>query len=794
VKHQALAAVVAVLAVCACAAPAASAAKPTAPAAKPKPAPREPTRAEVLTRRIRDGEARLRTEKDPAERQHLADDIETCKHELGPRDPSGAKVQFAAMWHDEAIEALDAEYKRMAGRAKGGPAGSGTTLVLEARANLRRMAAACLRRGWTWYGTLPKYQYDAYGQYLANNLAALDAMFDSVAAALAKESTLPPAAPDRAAFLAALAQVKEGCARMNQAAETYTTLEIKTSRDRDTVLAALGTFHAGLDTVYEADGALRELAGKAPKSDSAAAPPPGDTEGPSAEEKASLEKIRAVAAALPPDSARPGGSSTWAKTREALERFGSLAEQGLQVPRARPGAQELLLHLARTAEYVEGLAKSKAAYPEYLAARQQSLEEMLDYIGKKGSRQYGYSHLRRIYEGDRGRVALDASPLTPPACQGILRALGLYRSSFTSADGERDFYAFDHGRMALMDVLGKLPRWSPKEMSPQLAPLYDKFHAIFIQSAEAAGKTPLDDSGALRDAYHAAGRFGKDLERVVVADRGIRAVEQYLPGRAGPMYADFIRRAEPLAGNLTWAANNERPLLDQFLLPLQDLIDLELPGPQHQQAAAALTGGAYKPALAMLGKQVTPGLNDAIRGRSDTLQTALEARWMFKMLRHRCVSDADGLAKAGVTNLDAFSMSEKPYAQFVAALDGHLRRLLSKYAAEHLVAASPQGQFLRKWDTVYCMVGAAQRLTLKVRHPGERDLDFLMRNLAQAADPTPPDSAWFGWAVGCHTIEAATCLAAGYDGTAGYHLDELKTHRTDNRFDRELTPAVFDPK
>ncbi|MCX5675790.1 MAG: hypothetical protein NTX87_12350 [Planctomycetota bacterium] len=784
-KHQALAAaIVAVLAACACAAPAA---KPAAPAAKPKPAPREPTRPEVLIRRIRDSEARLRTEKDPAERQRFIDNIETCKHELGPRDPTGAKVQFAAMWHDGAIEALDAEYKRLAGRAKSGPAGAGTTLAMETRANLRRMASACLLRGWTWGGTLPKYQYDAYGQYLANNLGTLDAMFDSVAAALAREPTLPPAAPDRAAFLAALAQAKEGCTRMNQAAETFITTEIKMAKDREAVLAALGTFHAGLDTVYEADGTLRELAGKAPKSDSAAAPPPGDTEGLSAEEKASLEKIRAVATALPADSA-------WAKTREALERFAPLAEQGLQVQRTRPGAQELLRHLARTAAYVQGLSSSKAAYPEYVATRQASLEEMLDSIGKKGSRQYGYSHLRRIYEGDQDRLALDASPLTPAACQGILRALGLRESSFTGADGERNFNAFYYGRIALMDVLGRLPRWPPKEMSPQLAPLYAKFHEVFIQSAETAGKTPPDDPVALKDAYHAAGRFGKDLERVVVADRAIRAVEQYLPARAGPMYADFIRRAEPLAGSLTVAAGNERPLLDQFLLPFQDLIDLELPGPQHQQAAAAFTGGAYKPALTMLGKQVTAGLNDAAKSRSDTLQTALEARWMFKMLRHRCVSETDGLAKAGTANLDAFSLSEKTYTQFVAAIDGHLKRLLSKYAAEHIILGSPQCQFLWKWDSVYCMVGAAQRLTLKARHTGESDLDFLMRNLAQAADPAPPDSAWFGWAVGYHAVEAVTCLAAGYDGTAGYHLGELKMHRTENRFDRELATALFDPK
>ncbi|MCX5683961.1 MAG: hypothetical protein NT049_09785, partial [Planctomycetota bacterium] len=186
---------------------------------------------------------------------------------------------------------------------------------------------------------------------------------------------------------------------------------------------------------------------------------------------------------------------------------------------------------------------------------------------------------------------------------------------------------------------------------------------------------------------------------------------------------------------------------------------------------------------------------DAARGKSIPLETALEARWMFKTLRHRCVTEADGLAKTGVANLDAFSLPEKTYGSFVTALDQNVRRVMGRYAAEHVIGAIPPGQFLTQWDTVYCYVGAAQRQTQKARRPGQGDLDFLLRNLAQAADPTPTDAAWFGWAVGFNCVEAATCLAAGgYDRTAGYHLGMIREHRVDNHLDKELMPSAFDPK
>jgi len=763
------------------------AAQPPAKAAKP---PRELTHAELMTKHLRDDEARLRTEKDPVERDRLVNAIETAKHMLGPRDATGARLQFAAMWHDAAIESLDTEYKRLIGRAKVvGASSSATAAALEARANLRRMAGTCLLRGWTWGAMLPKYQFDAYGSYLANNLPTLDAVFDAVTTALGKEATLAPAAPDREAFLAALAQAKDGCAKMNQATEAFSAPPEtgKPAKDRDALVATLGTFHQGLETVCEADATLRELAGKQPKGDTSA-PAPAQEEHPSADEKTAIERIRAVEATLTKNG-------PWEKTRDALDRFSAVAEQGLATERTRSGAQELLHYLARVADHVEGLTKSKSAYPEFVAARQEALTEAFGYLTQKGYRQYAYSRLRRICDGDRPRRAIDASPLSPDAAQGLLRSASMTGAAFTAAGGGgASFDAFDTARSRLIDTLAKSADWPPKALSPQLAPAYKKFRDIFVQATEAAGTTKADTSVALLEAHQAAATFGRDLERVVVADRAIRSVEQYAPQNAAQMYTEFLKRADGLAGSLTAAARAERPVMDEFYQPFLTLADVDLPGPTHQQSAQALTGGIYKNALAMLSKQVATALTESTRGRVVPLETALEARWMFKTLRHRCVTEADGLAKTGVANLDAFSMPEKTYGQFVSALDQNVRRLMGRYAGEHVIGATPPGQFLAQWDTVYCYVGAAQRQTLKTRHAGERDLDFLMRNLAQATDPTPPDSAWFGWAVGFHSVEAATCLAAGLDRTAAYHLAQIGEHRADNRLDKELQPAAFDPK
>jgi len=212
--------------------------------------------------------------------------------------------------------------------------------------------------------------------------------------------------------------------------------------------------------------------------------------------------------------------------------------------------------------------------------------------------------------------------------------------------------------------------------------------------------------------------------------------------------------------------------------------------------AAKICGGAYNGALAMLSKQVTQGLVDSSRGTSTTLDTALEARPMFTLLRHRTVAETSTLSKIPVSNLDAFSFPEKTWPQFVAALDQNLTRVMAQYAkAPNYGSATRQTwQNLWRWDTTYSYVVAAQFETPKARHAGETDMNFLMRNLAQAADPTPPETVWFAWAIGFHAAEAATCLAAGYESTAGWHLSEARYVFSERGLANPFTASVYDPR
>jgi hypothetical protein len=780
-----------------------------APAAKPAPArpAAEPTREELLTKRLRDLETKLRagTEKDPDLRRRLPDDIERAKQDLGPYDAAGARVHPQAMWHDAAIDQLEADIKRIAGRAKmvtsGAPA-------LDARTYTRQMALACLTRGWTW-GTPLKYQFDVYGQYLTNNMALLDGVFDGVAAALAREATLADAAPDRDAFVAAVTDAKNGIAGMEKAVDQFTNTNVRAEGGREKVVAALGLFTDALQAVCEAEDALRKLAEKRKKPEApaaAVAQPPSavpaapnaqtGASGPQAEtppappslsddDKARLETIRAVVKAL--DQAQG-----WLAVRTALERYAAVAEQGLQVPRARAGALEMLDTLLRAAEYVQGLAGSKAAYPEHTAARQKSLEEAFTYLEKKPTRRSGYSLLRRHAVGDRDRRALDAGPLSPEASQGILRASALsYRVFKNETAAER----FGYDVQAIIDIAGKLPAWPPKEMTGLLTPLYKRFADTFTQAAETAGKMPLDDPDALCQPYAATAVFGRDLERLVRADQAIKAVAAYSPTRARAMYDDLVREMEGLERSLGPQGRDDRIKLDRFFKPFQELADLQLPAPEHQAAAMRLTGNSYKAAVPVLANEISRGLAvaSAAKGTATTLESAMEAKPMFLLLRHRCVAETLGIGKTGTANLDAFSIPEKTWGQFVTALDSHLRQTMTQYITPDTRGRKPSCQFLAAWDQVYCWVAAAQRLAGTARRTGESEMDLLLRHLTQAADPTPPDTVAFGWMVGYHATEAAGSLTDGFGFTAGWHRGLVHETRTDRHFEKELTPAILDP-
>jgi len=803
---------------------AAAAPAPTRPpAARAPPSPRrpaEPTREELLTKRLRDLESKLRagTEKDPDLRRRLPDDIERAKQDLGPHDAAGARVHPQALWHDTAIDQLEADIKRLAGRAKmvtsGAPA-------MDARIYARQMALVCLTRGWTW-GPPLKYQFDVYGQYLTNNMALLDGVFDGVAAALAREATLADAAPDHDAFVAALTDAKNGIAGMEKAVDQFTNTNVKAEGGRGKVVAALGLFTDALQAVYEAEDALRELSEKQKNASPVAQAPPAlqapvaqppsavqdaqmrasglqaqtGASGPQAEtpvaaaplsddDKARLETIRAAVKAL--DQAQG-----WLAVRTALERYAAVAEQGLQVPRARAGALEMLDTLFRAAEYVQGLAGSKAAYPEYVAARQKSLEEAFTYLEKKPTRRSGYSMLRRHAVGDRDRRALDAGPLSPEASQGILRASALsYRVFKSETAAER----FGYDVQAIIDIAGKLPAWPPKDMTGLLTPLYKRFADTFTQAAETAGKMPLDDPDALCQPYAATAVFGRDLERLVRADQAIKAVAAYSPTRARSMYDDLVREMEGLERSIGPQGRDDRIKLDQFFKPFQELADLQLPAPEHQAAAMRLTGNSCKAAVPVLANEISRGLAvaSAAKGTATALESAMEAKPMFLLLRHRCVAEMLGIGKTGTANLDAFSTPEKTWGQFVTALDSHLRQTMTQYITPDPRGRKPSCQFLAGWDQVYCWVAAAQRLTGTARRTGESEMGLLLRHLAQAADPTPPDTVAFGWMVGYHATEAAGSLTGGFEFTAGWHRGLVHETRTDRHFEKELTPAILDP-
>jgi len=166
---------------------------------------------------------------------------------------------------------------------------------------------------------------------------------------------------------------------------------------------------------------------------------------------------------------------------------------------------------------------------------------------------------------------------------------------------------------------------------------------------------------------------------------------------------------------------------------------------------------------------------------------------MFHLLRHRAVAQTENLAKAGVVDLDPLSVAERSWNTFVATLDQHLKASFATYADPNRKAKTFSAKPLADWDRVYCWVAAAQRQTLQARRPGQLELDLLMLNLDQAADPTPSEASVYGWDVGYHAVEAATALTAKFDRTAAWHLDEIRLHNAPPRAEVELSADTFDP-
>jgi hypothetical protein len=316
--------------------------------------------------------------------------------------------------------------------------------------------------------------------------------------------------------------------------------------------------------------------------------------------------------------------------------------------------------------------------------------------------------------------------------------------------------------------------------------------ASFLRASEAAGKTSAAELENLYRIYALAGNCGRDMERLIQADRAIKAVAKYVPSRAGPMTAELVRDAQEVTTKVGPAQQSARTRIDTFIKPFATLAELELPGAEHQALAAKLVGTqSCRQALNLFGGQVTAGIDAALRGRPDALDKALDPRWMFRLLRHRCVADADTYSRVAVDNMAPFSFPDTTWKQFVRALDLNLARTFQHYSTDRLGRA-PQTTTLGDWDEVYCAVAVAQRLTAASRRQTDIDRDLLLRNLERVSDPSPLASVWYGWAVGYHMTEAATAMAAGLEGTAGWHRMALRYLREDHPPSRLYQPGELE--
>ena len=718
-------------------------------------------------------EKTLRTTNDPLERKRLTDELEKVRHQIGPVDVNGVRVRCQAMWHDSAFESLDQDIKRLAPRPGATTAGGPAT---ELRLAARRMARACLADGWRIPDGLVKYQVDVFGAYLANNLRTLDALFDSAAAGLAREQKAAEAGEDAAARQKATEKARQGLARMNAAAEAMT----KAAPDPpDALLPTLSEFLGGLRAVREADDAMRELArgkGKAaPEAAGGAGADAGEAETPESPpmteaEKNTLDGVRRIAGRLKGDA--------WAETAEALTRFAGTAEAGFRVASARPQARELLVGLDRAAALAEGLDASKSAYPDYLTMRQNQLAGALGQIDQVETRAGAYERLAWLWQDDEFRRRMDSGGLTPEAAQGLVRAQYEVAPRL-QREGESDAgalaQAIYQGCRAVAVALEKTAAGPPKDMAPALRDNFLRLQKEFRSDVEKAGTAfPADaKTGATKLTSAASAARGMDL--LVRADAILKTIGKLRPARAQAIYGQIAKPAQDAALQQGEAAAAAQQTLEMLIQPFEDLGRLPMPEPELSRGVTALVGRTYGTASGVFNQAIGAGLDAAAQGDAVPLRQALAAQYMFGLLRHRAQAVAFRLDKAATGNLAAFSVPESVWSRFVPTLDQRLQAAMAQFAAQG-VSRAPNIEALADWDAVYADVLAAQRLTLDGRLEGESGLDLLMRNLERAAALAADRQAAQGWAVGYHATEAAATMSAGFDTTAAYHRNLMRSY------------------
>lgn len=181
---------------------------------------------------------------------------------------------------------------------------------------------------------------DAFGQYLVNNTRVLDALFESLSAAQAREAKAVPEAGDRTAAKAALEKAREGIEQMGKAADSMTAAPSDTA-----LVPLLGQFVHGLVAAREAEAVLQADEQTKDKAKEDETGPEDETQEPvepppmTEQEKTRIAKVKAAAAGLVESPVATGlEGEDWTRISRYLERFAAAVEAGFTVTRARKPA------------------------------------------------------------------------------------------------------------------------------------------------------------------------------------------------------------------------------------------------------------------------------------------------------------------------------------------------------------------------------------------------------------------------------------------------------------------------
>lgn len=749
----------------------------------------ESERLRRLTDRAGDLEAGVGSAKDVAERRRLADELEQVRHEMGAFDADGNRVHPAAMWHDAEIDSLEAAAKRLESL----PALAASR---DGKIHTRRMAAACLTHGWSirdhWSVRRFKYQVDTFGQYLANNLDLLDALFNALPIWARKVGQLEAGSEERRAAEAFLVEAANGVGRMGEAANRLANLpkkEYGTKQKQAALVGALSQFLDGMRSVRRAEDELRQHVGgrgtsgtEAPGAEAEASPsspePPPMTE----EEKARLEQVKAIAARLKGDE--------WTAVRDTLARFAEAVAVGMKVAGARPKVREFLEQIEQAARLAQSLYASKAVWPEYRKQRLGELARALALMSDPARRAEGYARLQTVWNGDHLRRQIEAGPTGAEAAQGIAYAYYRVAGRLRSAPGgaaATEAYQLETGCRKIAEVFENMTKWPPEGMPSDFRAFYEKQVPVFCKAAETAGRHFEPGGPVDLDLMAKAAQGAQDVERVIRAYRVCRQVSEFLPARAKAMYQQ-LRKATSAMVSGGEGQSSARRRLESMLRPFEGLEMFEVPEAAYQRAASRLAGRAYAPARRVLNREIGNGIDAASKGNPRTLARMLSAKSMWALLRHRAIARTLRLEPISVANLVTFSLpEEKGWNRFMANLDQRLLATLALYAKQGSKDRVPLWA-IGAWDNVYYCVAAGQRLTRDARSEGESDLDLLFRNLERVAVSSPDGRTWKGWAVGYHAGEAATAINAGFEKTAEWHRGRV-TRYGDSLRETDLEPA-----